>query len=449
MTLTPEQSISLARQAQLAESFAADRANLAAMHAATTNGLLKSAKTRGSVQQNPHTYSIQLEQGSITNQKQSGRCWLFSAMNVMRAKLIREYKLKEFELSQSYLYFCDQLEKSNYFLETILETLSEPREGRLLSFLLAAPVNDGGQWDMICNLVEKYGVLPKEAYPESACSSATRELNGILCEKLREDACILRRRHAAGESLDALRTAKAGMMEEVYRILCIALGQPPKTFTLAWRDKDDHFTREAGLTPQAFYQKYVGLDLREYVSLINAPTADKPFGRSYTVRYLGNVKEGRPVRYLNLPIDELRRAAIAQLRDGEPVWFGCDVGKRADREDGILDPAVQDLESLLGVRFGMTRAERLDYGHSLMTHAMVFQGVDLDEDGQPTRWRVENSWGKEPGRDGYYVMSDAWFGEYLYQVVVHKKYLTGAQLAACEAEPTVLEPWDPMGSLAR
>lgn len=449
MTLQPEQSISLARQAQLAAEFDTDRANLAAMHAVAENGLLKSAKTRESVQANPHTYSVQLEQGSITSQKQSGRCWLFAALNVMRARIIRTLKLKDFELSQSYLYFCDQLEKSNYFLESILETLDEPLNGRLLGFLLAAPLNDGGQWDMLCNLVEKYGVLPKEAYPESVVSSSTRELNGVLSEMLRQDACILRRRASAGEGTDALRAAKAEMMAEVYRVLCIALGKPPVKFDFAYRNKNGAFRRDAGLTPQEFYQKYVGLDLHDYVSLINAPTADKPFGRSYTVKFLGNVKEGRPVRYLNLPIEELKRAAIAQMQDSTPVWFGCDVGKRSDRNDGILDPAVHDLESLLNVSFGMTKAERLDYGHSLMTHAMVFQGVDLDEAGKPTRWRVENSWGKEPGRDGYYVMSDAWFDEYMYQVVVHKKYLTAEQLAAYEAEPTPLEPWDPMGSLAR
>jgi len=238
------------------------------------------------------------------------------------------------------------------------------------------------------------------------------------------------------------------MMEEIYRFLCICLGKPPKTFDFEYRDKDDNFHRDCGLTPRTFLEKYVSMDLNEYVSLINAPTADKPYSRSYTVKYLGSVKEGAPVRYLNLPIEELKRAAIAQMQDGEPVWFGCDVGKCSGRDEGIMDVDLYDLETLLDTKFTMTKAERLDYGHSLMTHAMVFQGVNLDENGNPNRWRVENSWGKDPGEEGYYVMTDQWFNEYMYQVVVNKKYLTPEQLAAYEAQPIELEPWDPMGSLA-
>ena len=302
---------------------------------------------------------------------------------------------------------------------------------------------------MLCSLIEKYGVVPKTAYPESKSSSASREMDATLTEKLREDACILRKLHGEGQTLDALRTRKAEMLNEVYRLLCICLGEPPKTFTFEYRDADDHFHRETGLTPKRFFEKYVGVDLSDYVSLINAPTADKPYGRSYTVRYLGNVKEGRPVRYLNLPIEELKKAAIAQMQDGQPVWFGCDVGKCSERDSGIMDLDIRSLEDLLDTRFTMTKAERLDYGQSLMTHAMVFQGVNLDENGKPNRWRVENSWGKEPGKDGYYLMTDRWFDEYMYQVVVNKKYLTPEQLAAYNAEPIALEPWDPMGSLAK
>ena len=302
---------------------------------------------------------------------------------------------------------------------------------------------------MLCSLIEKYGVVPKTAYPESKSSSASREMDATLTEKLREDACILRKLHKEGKDLDELRTRKTRMLGEIYRLLCICLGEPPKTFTFEYRDADDHFHRETGLTPKRFFEKYVGVDLSDYVSLINAPTADKPYGRSYTVRYLGNVKEGRPVRYLNLPIEELKKAAIAQMQDGQPVWFGCDVGKCSERDSGIMDLDIRSLEDLLDTRFTMTKAERLDYGQSLMTHAMVFQGVNLDENGKPNRWRVENSWGKEPGKDGYYLMTDRWFDEYMYQVVVNKKYLTPEQLAAYNAEPIALEPWDPMGSLAK
>lgn len=393
-------------------------------------------------------FSVLVKTNNITNQKQSGRCWMFAALNTLRYQVMKKYDLKTFELSQAYLFFWDKLEKSNYFLESILDTLDEPANGRLVSYLLMAPVNDGGQWDMLCNLIEKYGVVPKTAYPESKASSGSREMDMTLTEKLREDACILRKLHKEGKGLDELRAHKTRMLGEIYRLLCICLGEPPKTFTFEYRDKDNNFHREEGLTPKSFFEKYVGVDLSDYVSLINAPTEDKPYGRSYTVQYLGNVKEGSAVRYLNLPIEELKKAAIAQMKDGQPVWFGCDVGKHSERDSGIMDLDIRGLEDLLDTRFTMTKAERLDYGQSLMTHAMVFQGVNLDENGKPNRWRVENSWGKEPGKDGYYLMTDRWFDEYMYQVVVNKKYLTAEQIAAYEAEPIALEPWDPMGSLA-
>ncbi len=430
------------------QAFDREAVNAVAMNAVVNNGLVSTAKNYTLARKSNHTFSISLEQGEVTAQQKSGRCWLFAALNTMRFHMIHQLKLTDLELSQAYLFFYDKLEKSNYFLESILETLDEPSEGRLISFLVSAPIGDGGQWDMFCNLVRKYGVVPKSAYPESSCSSASMEMDRYLTEKLREDACTLRKLHRAGKDLQALREVKTGMMAEVYRILCICLGKPPKTFDFEYRDKDKNFHRDGGLTPKGFYEKYIGWNLDDYVSLINAPTADKPFGRSYTVRFLGNVKEGNAVRYLNLEIGELKRAAIAQLRDGQPVWFGCDVGKYSDRGAGLLDLEVVDMEKLLSTTFSMTKAERLEYGQSLMTHAMVFQGVNLDENGKPQRWRVENSWGKDAGVKGYYVMSDEWFNEYLYQVVVHKKYLSEAQLAAYRAEPSPLEPWDPMGSLA-
>ena len=430
------------------QAFSADRANLVAMDAVVNNGMLKTAKNRAAVSEDVHEYSIHLEQGDITAQKSSGRCWMFAALNTFRFKVIHDLNLKTFELSQAYPFFYDKLEKSNYFLESILETLDEPTNGRLISYLLQAPVGDGGQWDMFCNLVEKYGLVPKSAYPESTISSASREMNTYLTEKLRGNACILRKKHAEGASLEELKEIKTKMLEEIYRMLCICLGQPPKTFDFEYTDKDGNYHRDCGMTPKSFYEKYVGINLADYVSLINAPTADKPYGRSYTVAFLGNVKEGRIVRYLNLPSEELKKAAIAQLKDGEPVWFGCDVGKRSERESGLMDLNIYNLEQLLGFRFEMNKAERLDYGQSQMTHAMVFQGVNLDDEGKPNRWRVENSWGEEPAKKGYYLMTDEWFDEYMYQVVVNKKYLSEEQIRAYEAEPKMLEPWDPMGSLA-
>lgn len=428
--------------------FNADKCHRIAMNAVTQNGVTKSAVSQAALREDVHQFSINLKQGEITNQKSSGRCWMFAALNTMRFAIIKKLNLETYELSQNYPLFWDKLEKSNYFLENILATLDEPTGGRLIAWLLSAPLGDGGQWDMFCALVDKYGVVPKDAMPETECSSNTREMDKFLTLKLREYACKLRAMHAEGKSAQELAGEKEAMLSTIYRMLCICLGEPPKTVTLEVRDKDDKFIRDAGITPQEFFKKYVGWDLNKYVSLINAPTADKPYGRTFTVRFLGSVHEGRPVKYLNLPIESLKRAAIAQLKDGQPVWFGSDVGQWLVRQGGLMDMNVLELEQLFDTDFPMDKAQRLDYGESLMTHAMVLMGVNLDEDGKPTRWRVENSWGKDAGKDGYYIMSDKWFDGFTYQVVVDEKYLTDEERAQFKQEPIVLEPWDPMGSLA-
>lgn len=430
------------------EQAAGNHAAQLAMNAVTANGIGKSATDIEALKKNVHEFSVSLKSGDITMQSQSGRCWMFAALNAMRYGLIRKYNLETYEFSQAYPLFWDKLEKSNYFLENILSTLEEETGSRVVSFLLTAPLGDGGQFDMFAGLVEKYGVVPKTAMPETACSTSTAEMDKYLTLKLREYACKLRGDFRRGESLESLRAQKEGMLSTIYRMLTICLGFPPEKVDFIVRDKDNNLIRDEGLTPTEFYQKYVGWNLSDYVSLINAPTQDKPYGKAYTVRFLGSVHEARPVRYLNLPVEELKQAAIRQLQDGEPVWFGCDVGQWHVRDLGIMDTASVAVEKLFGTGFPMSKEERLDYGESLMTHAMVLQGVHLDKEGRPQRWRVENSWGKDRGKDGYYLMSDAWFSEYTYQVVVHKKYLSAEQLAQYEGEMKVLEPWDPMGSLA-
>ena len=433
---------------QFEQEFKANKANRVAMRAVVANGVNVSAINNEAFRTERHQFSVKIKQGEITNQKASGRCWMFAALNTMRFQVMQNLNLETFELSQSYPLFFDKLEKANYFLESILETLDEPTEGRLIAYLLSAPLNDGGQWDMFCGLVDKYGVVPKDAMPESISSSATREMVSWMTRKLREYACVLRQDYKNGVSMEELRAQKDEMMSTIYRMLCICLGEPTKSFTFEVRNKDDEFIRETAITPQEFYKKYVKLNLNDYVSLINAPTADKPYGHSYTVKFLGSVRGGRPVRYLNAPIDVLKRVAIAQMLDGEPVWFGCDVGAFSIRQDGIMDMNVLKTDELFDTEWKLDKAQRLDYGQSLMTHAMVFTGVNLDDNNKPNRWRVENSWGKDAGKDGYYVMSDEWFDEYMYQVVVNRKYLTDEELAQFESEPIALEPWDPMGSLA-
>ena len=425
-----------------------DLSHRLAMNAVTASGVIKSATDVEALKLQVHEYSLQLKSGAVTDQQHSGRCWMFAALNAMRYGMIKRLNLESFEFSQVYPLFWDKLEKSNYFLENILSTLEEATNSRVIAFLLASPLGDGGQFDMFAGLVEKYGIVPKDAMPETACSTDTHDMDKYLTLKLRQYAAKLRDDHSNGIPMESLRQQKDGMLGVIYRMLAICLGFPPETVSLLTHDKDDKLIRDDNLTPQALYKKYVGWDLHDYVSLINAPTADKPYNKPYTVRFLGSVHEARPVRYLNLPIDELKKAAIAQMQDGEPVWFGCDVGQSYLRDQGVMDTASLALDQLFGTAFPLTKAQRLDYGESLMTHAMVLLGVHLDKMGKPQRWRVENSWGKDRGKDGYYLMSDDWFDAYTYQVVVHKKYLSQDQRKQYESEMTVLEPWDPMGSLA-
>jgi len=429
--------------------FREDKTAKVAMNAAVKSGITAAATDYAGVRRNRCEFSLEIQTGAITDQKRSGRCWMFAALNTMRMEVMEKLNLKSVELSQSYPLFYDKLEKANYFLESILKTLDEPRESRLIAFLLTAPMQDGGQWDMFTGLVKKYGVVPKDAMPESFNSSATADMNRYLTLKLREFACTLRTAYEKGESLEALSARKEEMMYTIYHMLCVTLGEPPKEFVFEARDKDNNFVRIGPITPKAFYEQYVGWDLDDYVSIINAPTADKPFMRSYTVAYLGSAADGAPVRYLNLPVEELKRLAITQMKDGKVVWFGCDVGQWHDRNLGAMDLEALNMPALFGTEFNMTKAERLDYGESVMTHAMVFTGVNLDESGKPNRWKVENSWGEKSGTKGFYTMTDDWFTEFTYQIVVHKKYLNEEQLNAYYAEPIVLAPWDPMGALAQ
>ncbi len=362
--------------------------------------------------------------------------------------MISDFKLESFELSQAHTFFWDKYEKSNWFLEQIIATADQEIGSRKVKFLLDTPQQDGGQWDMVVSLFEKYGVVPKSVYPESVASSNSRELNQYLNKLLRQDAQILRDLIASGADQAAVQAKKEEFLQEIFNYLAMTLGLPPRQFDFAYRDKDDNYRSEKGITPRAFFEKYVGLKLSDYVSVINAPTADKPYGKSYTVEMLGNVVGAPSVRYINLPMDRFKELAIAQMKAGESVWFGSDVGQVSDRQKGILATNVYDFTASMDINWTQDKAGRLDYSESLMTHAMVLTGVDLDADGKPIKWKIENSWGDKVGQKGYFVASDAWMDEYTYQIVVRKDFLTAEELAAYEADPQVLAPWDPMGSLA-
>lgn len=415
----------------------------------THNGLIESLKTRQSTIDNNYVFSIDVTDDKVSNQKASGRCWVFAALNTFKHKIISDFKLEDFELSQAHTFFWDKYEKANWFLEQIIATSDQELNSRKVKFLLDVPQQDGGQWDMVVNLFNKYGVVPKSVYPESISSSNSRYFNKYFNKLLRQDAQGLRELIKESATDKEVQELKETYLKEIFNFLAMNFGLPPQTFNFSFRNKDNQLQQENNITPQDFYKKYVDLNLEDYVSIINAPTKDKPYGKSYTVEMLGNVVGSPDVKYLNVSSDRLKELAIEQLRTNETVWFGSDVSQFSNRETGILDKANYNFKTAMDIDFNQDKAGRLDYSESLMTHAMVLTGVDLDENGKSIKWKVENSWGDKVGNDGYFVASDSWMDEFCYQVVVRKDFLTSEELNAYNKEPIVLAPWDPMGALAK
>ena len=393
-----------------------------------------------------HKFSLEIPTLPVTNQKHSGRCWLFAATNVLRERIARAHHLERFELSQSYLAFWDKFERCNYFLESILATAHLPADDRTVMFILQTGVHDGGQWDMFANIVRKYGIVPKDVYDETFQSANTRGMNHILNRNLKACAAKLRKMVADGASEADVQAEKAAMLDKVYGFLCSCYTEPPKSFDFEYVDKDKQYHIEKGYTPLTFCEKYVGSLLDDTVSVIHAPTKDKPYHKTFTIKMLGNVVGGKPVKHLNLTMDEMKAAIIRQMQAGKVVWFGSDVGKFGNRDAGIWDDQCFNAELLTGLDLTLSKEDALDYGFAAMNHAMVLTGVNL-EDGKPTRWRIENSWGGEHGDKGYYICSDSWFDEYVFQAAIEKEYL-GELAALADQEPIQLEPWDPMGTLA-
>lgn len=391
-----------------------------------------------------NNFSIEITTRGITAQKNSGRCWLFASMNILREIVAENCNLEGFELSGNYLAFWDKFEKMNFFLESVIDSANLEISDRTVNWLMNG-IADGGQWDMMVSLIKKYGIVPKTVMPETYQSTNTKTFLKMVNMKLRKDAIELRSIVKEGKNPSE---RKEEMLKELFKTLCICFGRPVDKFDFSYVDKDKNYHVDYDLTPQMFYERYIKLPLDEYVSIINAPTKDKPYGKTYTVKYLGNVVEGKII-YLNLPMEELKKLVIAQMKDGEPVWFGSDCEKYGSRKDGIWDPDSFLYEEILGgLDLSLTKEERLDYVDSAMNHAMVITGVNLDSEGKPKRWKIENSWGENAGKKGYFIASDAWFDEFTYQVIINKKYLKEEYRKALKEKPIELEPWDPMGTLA-
>lgn len=427
------------------KEFSSDSSAKVAQNAVTSNNLSTVALRRDLVQEVDFTFSTKLDEWKATNQKSSGRCWLFATLNLFRPGAMKKMNVKEFEFSQAHIHFWDKFERSNHFLEAIIETSDRPVDDRTIHFLLSDPIGDGGQWNMAMNLIRKHGLVPKSAYPESNSSSSTRWMNSILKDMLRSSASEIRGIIESGGGEKEARSHKESRMKDIWRVLCIHLGTPPESFDWQWRDKDKEFHRRGKVTPQEFAEEFVDVDWEEYVCIVNDPRNE--YYQTYTVDYLQNVSGGPPVVYLNVPSDEMKSITQEILEDGMPVWMGCDVGKQMDRKRGLWDANLFETNELYGVEYGMAKADRLRYGQTMMTHAMLFTGVDVYE-GRPRRWRVENSWGDDSGQKGFYTMNDSWYDEHMFEIASPKKYLTEKMLEGLETNPVVLEAWDPMGSLA-
>lgn len=388
-------------------------------------------------------FSVEVETDNVTNQMQSGRCWLFATLNTLRHDFGKKYKAKNFTLSQAYNFFWDKIERANIFYDAIIDSADKPLDDRTVKAYMNFAGSDGGQWAMAASLVKKYGVVPTNAMPESFNTNHTAGLADALARKERKDALVLRKLVQAGKTEEVEKKRKE-FLSEIYRMTAIAVGEPPKTFDLEYRDDDKKLHLDKNLTPVEFFNKYWDINFDDYVCLTNAP--DHEYGKLYSLPFEDNVNGGLPITFLNVPIEYLKEAAVKQLKDGESVWFGNDVLKEMDRKTGYLDTELYKTDELFDVDTYMTKAERLATGEGEVSHAMTLVGVDLDK-GEIRKWKVENSWSEKSGRKGYFTMSDKWFDEFVYEVVVRKEFLTDDQKKLAESKPTPLPAWDSLSSI--
>ncbi|CAH0713552.1 unnamed protein product, partial [Brenthis ino] len=448
--------LSLEKLENLRNNFYADPKNELAQNACSRFDPFEVAISKRKTDKCLHVYNIKIDSEGkpVTNQENTGRCWLFAVLNVMRLPFMKKYGIEEFEFSQSYLFFWDKIERSHYWLNNIVETAKQGEElgGRLVNFLLKDPINDGGQWDLIVNLVNKHGLMPKKCFPETFSSRRSLHMNALIKTKLREYAKELRELVANNTSDDEIQSAIDRQMAVIYNIVSTCLGTPPQKFTFEYYNKEKAYNSFGPLTPQEFYDKHVRpvFDVNDKVCLVSDPREANPFGRLYTLQCLGNVVGGRQTAYNNQPVETLIKVVKDSIQAGEAVWFGCEVSKRFERKNALEDLDAQDYKLLFNteVQIGLNKADRLLYGDSCMTHAMVFTAVGTDEHGNPTKFRVENSYGDKEYDKGYLLLTEPWFREFVFEVVVDKKHVPAEVLNVFKQTPTVLPAWDPMGTLA-
>lgn len=419
---------------------ATDRALRNALAGTSINQL---ATTADNPAANDTYFSNEVPSKGITDQKSSGRCWLFTGLNVMRAEMIKKYDLGSFQFSQSYCFFYDQLEKSNLFLQAVIDNASKPMDDKTVEWLFKNPLSDGGTFCGVMDVVSKYGLVPAEVMPESFNANNTSRMASILSLKLREYGLTLRKLSAQGKKTAELEKRKTEMLGTIYHILTVCLGEPVQKFTWTMKDASGKPVSTKEYTPQTFYKEYIGRDLKtSYVMVMNDPS--RPYHRTYTIDLDRHSYDGTQWTYLNLPMDEIKPLAIASIKDSTMMYFSCDVGKYLDSKTGILSLSNYDYESLFSTTFPMTKAERISTFASASSHAMTLMAVDLDAEGKPGKWKVENSWGASSGYNGHLIMTDEWFDEYMFRLVVDKKYVPAATLKLFDQKPTVLPAWDPL-----
>ncbi|MFC1792358.1 aminopeptidase C [Planctomycetota bacterium] len=427
-------------------SFEMDTHTRAMYNSITNNDASNLALNREVLRRHNEIFSHKIETKGIANQKKSGRCWLFAGLNVLRPKLIENNNLESFEFSQNYLAFWDKLEKANSFLENIIEFADRDILDREMEFLLRKPIPDGGYWENVVNLVEKYGVVPHEIMPETNSSGNTSLMNALISRKLRADAVKLRNMHEQIMSPKKLRREKKKMLAHVYKMLVLNLGQPPAEFQWRFEDANSVVSKISSYSPKSFYEEFVNVDLRQYVDIFNDPS--KEYGKHYSINLTRNIHEGDDAHFANVKMQILKEIAIKAVLDDEPIWFSCDVGKDQSREHGIMAVGMFDYDSIYMTDMAMTKAQRSLFRESVPNHAMVFIGVDMQKD-KPTKWLVENSWGDDKGSKGLWTLYDSWFDTNVYSIIVKKKYVPKEILDIYEQPATKLLPWDPVYSFVQ
>jgi len=415
-----------------------------AMNAVTRGNLQDIALNRDVINANNWMFSHEVEESpDISNQKRAGTCWLFAELNWMRSITMKKFKIEKLEFSENYLMFYDKLEKANYYLEKLMTMLDKDIDDRHVRFVIDSPTPDGGEWHMIVNLINKYGLVPLEVMPGTWNQGNSRFINEILGYKIREGFAHMRDMKKTKKSVNAIREYKTGLMSEIYRIIATCMGIPPKSFNWSFRDKDKKYHQELNITPKDYFKKYVGLNLDECYSLASCPAHNTEFNKTYSIELFGNMVGGEEWKWLNLPVKELKKIALKILKKGEAVLYGCDVTQESNTKEGFMDTNVYDYDLIFQTPFNMDKKTRLTYGQSRLTHSMLLTGVEIVNN-KPVRWKVENSWGEKVGKKGYFVMTDEWFDEHVLDLIVPGKYMPEKLLKLYKQKPEILPPWHVM-----